>query len=261
MEGKLPSRRGDTSHRNFLLHADNLSFRIDSDTDSIRIVEGINFTLNAGEILGLLGPNGCGKTSLLRILAGVVQPSDGAVLRGGSGASLGMVSQHVHSNLLPWLTGVDNVALPRLVKGRNARRSRSEALDSLHSMGLSHLADRYPHQLSGGQQQRIALARALLAMEEVAPIGLGARDSLRLEAGLCLYGSDIDTTTSPAEAALGWAIGKVRRRGGAREGGGGDRLLGVDHLLSPRGTDRSWRNRAEGYPEPVIPLHHQATDG
>ncbi|MCA8868912.1 MAG: glycine cleavage system aminomethyltransferase GcvT [Rhodobacteraceae bacterium] len=63
------------------------------------------------------------------------------------------------------------------------------------------------------------LARELLAMAEVAPIGLGARDSLRLEAGLCLYGHDIDETTSPIEAGLGWAIQKVRRTGGARAGG------------------------------------------
>ena len=71
------------------------------------------------------------------------------------------------------------------------------------------------------------LARALLAMEEVEPIGLGARDSLRLEAGLCLYGHDIDETTSPVEAALEWAIQKVRRRGGEREGGfpGAARIL------------------------------------
>lgn len=71
------------------------------------------------------------------------------------------------------------------------------------------------------------LARALLGMEEVAPIGLGARDSLRLEAGLCLYGHDIDTTTTPIAAALGWAIQKVRRAGGAREGGfpGAARIL------------------------------------
>lgn len=62
-------------------------------------------------------------------------------------------------------------------------------------------------------------ARALLAQPEVKPIGLGARNSLRLEAGLCLYGNDIDTTTTPVEAALNWAIQKVRRSGGAREGG------------------------------------------
>jgi aminomethyltransferase len=62
-------------------------------------------------------------------------------------------------------------------------------------------------------------ARALLAQPEVKPIGLGARNSLRLEAGLCLYGNDIDETTDPAEAALLWAIQKVRRGGGERAGG------------------------------------------
>jgi aminomethyltransferase len=72
-----------------------------------------------------------------------------------------------------------------------------------------------------------AFAEALLAMPEVAPIGLGARDSLRLEAGLCLYGHDIDTTTSPVEAGLGWSIQPVRRAGGARAGGfpGAERIL------------------------------------
>ncbi len=64
-----------------------------------------------------------------------------------------------------------------------------------------------------------AFARALLAQPEVQPIGLGARNSLRLEAGLCLYGNDIDTTTTPVEAALNWAIQKVRRTGGERAGG------------------------------------------
>ena len=64
-----------------------------------------------------------------------------------------------------------------------------------------------------------AFARALLAQPEVKPIGLGARNSLRLEAGLCLYGNDIDTTTTPVEANLNWAMQKVRRTGGARAGG------------------------------------------
>jgi len=63
------------------------------------------------------------------------------------------------------------------------------------------------------------LARLLLAQSTVKPIGLGARNSLRLEAGLCLYGNDIDTNTTPVEASLNWAIQKVRRAGGAREGG------------------------------------------
>ena len=72
-----------------------------------------------------------------------------------------------------------------------------------------------------------ALARLLLAQPAVKPIGLGARNSLRLEAGLCLYGSDIDTTTTPVEASLNWAMQKVRRAGGAREGGfpGAEKVL------------------------------------
>lgn len=81
-----------------------------------------------------------------------------------------------------------------------------------------------------------SLARALLADARVEAIGLGARDSLRLEAGLCLYGHDIDAQTSPIEAGLGWAIQKVRRRGGARAGGfpGADRILSELDGTAPR---------------------------
>ncbi len=73
-----------------------------------------------------------------------------------------------------------------------------------------------------------ALAKALLAQPNVQPIGLGARDSLRLEAGLCLYGHDLDTTTTPVEASLNWAMQKVRRTGGERAGGfpGANVILG-----------------------------------
>jgi len=81
-----------------------------------------------------------------------------------------------------------------------------------------------------------AFARELLAQPEVKPVGLGARNSLRLEAGLCLYGNDIDTTTTPVEAALNWAIQKVRRTGGARAGGfpGADKVLAqLDGTLPP----------------------------
>jgi len=75
--------------------------------------------------------------------------------------------------------------------------------------------------------QADTLARALLAQPEVKPVGLGARNSLRLEAGLCLFGNDIDTTTTPVEASLNWAMQKVRRTGGARAGGfpGADKVL------------------------------------
>lgn len=89
------------------------------------------------------------------------------------------------------------------------------------------------------------LARALLSDTRVAPAGLGARDSLRLEAGLCLYGADIDETTSPVEAALAWSIPKSRRRGGAREAG----FPGADVILEQleRGVARKRVGlRAEG---------------
>lgn len=75
------------------------------------------------------------------------------------------------------------------------------------------------YEISVPADQAEALARRLLAEPEVAPIGLGARDSLRLEAGLCLYGHDMDTRTSPIEASLLWAISKIRRVDGARAGG------------------------------------------
>jgi len=74
-------------------------------------------------------------------------------------------------------------------------------------------------ELSVAAADAVALAQLLLAETEVAPIGLGARDSLRLEAGLCLYGHDMDAKTSPIEAALTWSIQKVRRAGGARAAG------------------------------------------
>jgi aminomethyltransferase len=82
-------------------------------------------------------------------------------------------------------------------------------------------------EISVHESQADKLARALLAQPEVKPVGLGARNSLRLEAGLCLYGNDIDITTTPVEASLNWAIQKVRRTGGARAGGfpGAEKVL------------------------------------
>ncbi|RML49017.1 Aminomethyltransferase [Pseudomonas syringae pv. pisi] len=83
------------------------------------------------------------------------------------------------------------------------------------------------YEISVPAEQAEALARRLLEEPEVAPIGLGARDSLRLEAGLCLYGHDMDTQTSPIEASLLWAISRVRRADGARAGGfpGAERIF------------------------------------
>ena len=93
------------------------------------------------------------------------------------------------------------------------------------------------------------IAKALLAHEAVEPIGLGARDSLRLEAGLCLYGNDLDPRTTPVEAALTWAIQKVRRAGGDREGG----FPGADRILSELAEGAS-RKRVGLRPEGRAPI-------
>ena len=83
------------------------------------------------------------------------------------------------------------------------------------------------YEISVPAAQAEELARLLLAQPEVAPIGLGARDSLRLEAGLCLYGHDMDTTITPVEASLAWALSKARRADGVRPGG----YLGSDIIM------------------------------
>lgn len=104
-------------------------------------------------------------------------------------------------------------------------------------------------EVSVANENAEALARALLANDEVEPIGLGARDSLRLEAGLCLYGHDIDSTTTPVEAALAWAIQKLRRNGGARAGG----FPGADVVLKQLESGAS-RRRVGLRPEGRAPM-------
>ncbi len=134
-------------------------------------VRDVTFSLESGQILGLLGPSGCGKTTLLRMIAGFERPQSGTVVLGGlpvvgAGAwvppekrSVGMVFQDFA--LFPHLTVFENVVfgLKQHAQGRQSLQQRaSEVLDLVH---LSGLEKRYPHELSGGQQQRVALARAL----------------------------------------------------------------------------------------------------
>ena len=98
-------------------------------------------------------------------------------------------------------------------------------------------------EISVPSHQASKLARVLLAQPEVKPVGLGARNSLRLEAGLCLYGNDINQTTTPIEASLNWAIQKVRRAGGARAGGfpGAEKILA--QLAQPSDANTLTRKR------------------
>ena len=99
-------------------------------------------------------------------------------------------------------------------------------------------------EISVSAEQTEMLAKALLAEPEVKPIGLGARNSLRLEAGLCLYGQDIDATTNPVEAGLGWAMQKVRRAEGARAGGylGAINIIAAQAINTPASVQNDPQN-------------------
>ncbi|WP_430258765.1 glycine cleavage system aminomethyltransferase GcvT [Neorhizobium sp. IRS_2294] len=108
-------------------------------------------------------------------------------------------------------------------------------------------------EISIPQDHAVAVAKALLEHPDCEAIGLGARDSLRLEAGLCLYGNDIDTTTSPIEASLEWALQKARKAGGDREGG----FPGADRILAEL-ADGTSRRRVGLKPEGKAPVRSHA---
>jgi iron(III) transport system ATP-binding protein len=142
-------------------------------TNAIPAVANISFTLEQGDLLGLLGPSGCGKTTLLRMIAGFEQPSSGTVELAGrqvAGAgcwippeqrNTGMVFQDYA--LFPHLTIAENLAFGLQRKNDCLTRKQigQRVSEVLNLVGLSGLEKRYPHELSGGQQQRVALARAL----------------------------------------------------------------------------------------------------
>ena len=111
-------------------------------------------------------------------------------------------------------------------------------------------------EISVHEMKAEALAHALLAQPEVKPVGLGARNSLRLEAGLCLYGHDIDATTTPVEAGLNWAMQKVRRAGGARAGGfpGAEKILAQLQVPSESGVPAIAKKRVGLIAQERIPV-------
>lgn len=143
----------------------NLSFEYATNKKSVLAVDNITFSVRQSEFVCLLGPSGCGKTTILNMLAGLLQPTGGAIRIGDAPISSnrqnrGMVFQDF-AQLFPWRTARQNIEFG-LEMRRVARAKRLEtASDFLRLVGLEKFADVFPHQLSGGMQQRVAIARAL----------------------------------------------------------------------------------------------------
>ena len=129
-----------------------------------RVVDGVSLDVGAGSVHCLVGRSGCGKTTLLKLAAGLLAPTSGEVRwRGAPPADsrqVGFVFQA--PTLLDWLTTRDNVLLPVSLQRRPSADDAQAADALLAQLGLGALAQRHPRQLSGGQQSRVALARALL---------------------------------------------------------------------------------------------------
>jgi NitT/TauT family transport system ATP-binding protein len=130
----------------------------------------VSLDLRAGRFLAVVGPSGCGKTTLLKVIGGLVQPTAGTVLVGGSpvsapGRDRAMVFQS--AALLPWRTVLGNVAYGLELQGGAVDRRRVVAQHFIDLVGLSGFEESYPRELSGGMQQRVNLARALAVEPQI----------------------------------------------------------------------------------------------
>lgn len=145
----------------------------------VSVLRGIDLTLQKGEMVGIMGASGVGKSTLLQILGGLDRPSGGRVVCGGSdiyalnkvtlarlrNRTIGFVFQFHH--LLAEFTALENVMMPALISGAVKTESRGRATDLLQKVGLSDRLHHKPGKLSGGEQQRVAVARALVNKPDV----------------------------------------------------------------------------------------------
>jgi putative ABC transport system ATP-binding protein len=140
----------------------------------VRALDGIHLDVDEGEFVAIMGPSGSGKSTLLTCAGGLDTPTSGTVTVEGTDLgslsrkqlaalrrrSVGYIFQEL--NLIPALTAVENVSLPRELDGDGHRKARALALVALEEVGIADLADRFPDDMSGGQQQRVAIARAIV---------------------------------------------------------------------------------------------------
>lgn len=160
-----------------ILSLDAVTLTLAANAGPVEILRGITLDVGRGQSVGLVGPSGSGKSSLLMLMGGLERASSGRVLALGQdlGAMsedalarfrrghMGVVFQSFH--LIPTMTALENVATPLELAGAPDAFARAEA--ELAAVGLAHRADHYPSQLSGGEQQRVALARAAAPRPEI----------------------------------------------------------------------------------------------
>ncbi len=157
-----------------LLELRNVSKTHGEGASEVRALEDINFSVDAGSLVAVMGPSGSGKSTLLTIAGTLEKPSTGEVLVGGkpiSGLSpnararlrrrsIGYIFQEF--NLLAGLTVAENVSMPLELDGVDVSHARRQALDTLKKLEIEDKADHFPDDLSGGQRQRVAIARAMV---------------------------------------------------------------------------------------------------
>jgi len=153
-----------------LLQASSASLTYQTRRGSIVALDGVNLTVARGAFVSLIGSSGCGKSSLLKLFAGLLPPTAGAIRLDGSPVSgpdrrIGIAFQR--PTLMPWKTVLQNVLVPAHAQGRDPAASLRHAETLLALVGLTGFANNYPRELSGGMQQRVGLARMLVHQPEV----------------------------------------------------------------------------------------------
>ena len=143
----------------------NISLEYESAENPVTALQDVSFSVDAAEFLCVVGQSGCGKTTMLNIVAGFLQPTNGEILIGGKavtgkGLDRGIVFQDF-AQLFPWRTAQRNVEFGLEMKGISKEERAEIALRFLRLVNLEKFARSYPHELSGGMQQRVAIARAL----------------------------------------------------------------------------------------------------